>query len=172
MRSMTVENERVSSIPQVVLGVNGERGTSGRMNSSASVRPRPSAETMRPKKEKKKSTRKPPSLHSGTVSSKADIFEAKVASAIDETNSSDSEETFVYESNPAERNTRNAHHSRTPSVTSLASQIDQHGNRGKHYARDASHGVAAKKSMKFTNNAYNHNLDGDIGNQSSTRSSL
>src|SRR5271154_1484220 len=105
MRSMTVETETVSSIPQVVLGVNGERGASGRMNSVASVRPRPSSETIRPKKDKKKLTRKPPSHHSGTVSSKADIFEAKVASAIDGTNSSDSEETFVYESNPAERNT-------------------------------------------------------------------
>jgi Vacuolar segregation subunit 7 len=172
MRSMTVETETVSSIPQVVLGVNGERGALGRMNTSASVRPRPSSETIKAKRDKKKSTRKPHSVHSGTVSSKADIFEAKVASAIDETNSSDSEETFVYESNPAERNTRNAHHSRTPSATSLTSQIDQYGNRGKHNARDASQGVAAKKSMKFTNNAYNHNLDGESGNQGSTRSSL
>jgi hypothetical protein len=172
MRSMTVETETVSSIPQVVLGVNGERGASGRMNSIASVRPRPSSEAIRPKKDKKKSTRKAPSHHSGTVSSKADIFEAKVASAIDGTNSSDSEETFVYESNPAERNTRNGHHSRTPSATSLASQIDQYGNRGKLNARDASHGVAGKKSMKFTNNAYNHNLDGENGNQGSIRSSV
>ena len=172
MRSMTVETETVSSIPQVVLGVNGERGASGRMNSSASVRPRPSSEAIRPKKDKKKSTRKLPSHHSGTVSSKADIFEARVASAIDGTDSSDSEETFVYESNPAERNTRNGHHSRTPSATSLASQIDQYGNRGKLNARDASHGAAAKKSMKFTNNAYNHNLDGENGNHSSIRSSV
>lgn len=172
MRSMTVETETVSSIPQVVLGVNAERGASGRMNSTSSVRPRPSAETFKPKKEKKKSTRKPPSLQSGTISSKADIFEAKVASAIDGTNSSDSEETFVYESNPAERNSRNPHHSRTPSATSLASQIDQHGTRNKHIGRDASHGVATKKSMKFTNNAYNNNLDGEIGNHGSTRSSI
>jgi Vacuolar segregation subunit 7 len=172
MRSMTVETETVSSIPQVVLGVNADRGASGRMNSTSSVRPRPSSETIKPKKEKKKSSRKPPSLHSGTISSKADIFEAKVASAIDETNSSDSEEDFVYESNPAERNSRNTHHSRTPSATSLASQIDQHGTRSKMSGRDASHGVATKKSMKFTNNAYNNNLDGEIGNQGSTRSSI
>ena len=172
MRSMTVETETVTSVPQVVLGVNGERGASGRMNSIGSVRPRPSSETIKPKKEKKKSTRKPPSLHSGTVSSKADIFEAKVASAIDETNSSDSEETFVYESNPADRSSRNAHHSRTPSATSLASQVDQYGARNKLSARDANHGVATKKSMKFTNNAFNSNLDSEIGNQGSTRSSV
>jgi hypothetical protein len=171
MRSMTIETETVSSIPQVVLGVNADRGASGRMNSTSSVRPRPSSETIKPKKEKKKSSRKPPSL-SGTISSKADIFEAKVVSAIDETNSSDSEEDFVYESNPAERNSRNTHHSRTPSATSLASQIDQHGTRNKMSGRDASHGVATKKSMKFTNNAYHNNLDGEIGNQGSTRSSI
>lgn len=172
MRSMTVETETVTSIPQVVLGANGERGASGRMNSTNSVRPRPSSETIRPKKEKKRSTRKPPSLHSGTISSKADIFEAKVASAIDETNSSDSEETFVYESNPAERSSRNAHHSRTPSATSLASQVDQYAARNKLNARDASNSVATKKSMKFTNNAYNNNLDDEIGNQGSTRNSV
>ena len=170
-RTMTVETETVSSVPQVVLGVNGERGASGRMNSVGSVRPRPSSETIKPKKEKKK-TRKPPSLHSGTVSSKADIFEAKVASAIDETNSSDSEETFVYESNPAERNPRNAHHSRTPSATSLASQVDQYGARSKATVRDASQSVAAKKSMKFTNSAYSNNLDGEVGNQGSARDSV
>lgn len=172
LRSMTVETETVTSVPQIALGVNGERGASGRLNSVGSVRPKPSSETIRPKKEKKKATRKTPSLHSGTVSSKADIFEAKVASAIDETNSSDSDETFVYESNPPERNSRHAHHSRTPSATSLASQADQYGVRGKLNARDASQGVAAKKSMKFTNSAYNNNLDGETGNQGSTRSSI
>ena len=159
MRSMTVETEQVTSVPQVGLGPNSERGTSGRMNSSGSVRQKPSHEAIRPKKGKKKTARKPPSIHSGTVSSKADNFEAKVASAIDETNSSDSDETFVYESNPAERNGRNAHHSRTPSATSVASQADGYSARK---SREASQGVAAKKSMKFTNNAYNNNLD-DVG---------
>ena len=51
-----------------------------------------------------------------SASSKADIFEAKVASAVDEANSSDSEETFVYESNPPDANDRpRRFHSRTPS---------------------------------------------------------
>jgi len=95
-----------------------------------------------------------------------------VASAIDETNSSDSEETFVYESNPPERHVRHNHHSRTPSGTSLASQIDQHGGRNKSGMREGSQGVATKKSMKFTNNAYNNNLDGENNNLGSTRSSI
>src|SRR6266702_2481606 len=53
------------------------------------------------------------SLHK--ASSKADVFEAKVASAVDEENSSDSDETFVYESNPPDPPPhKNRHHSRTP----------------------------------------------------------
>jgi hypothetical protein len=87
-----------------------------------------------------------------TASSKADIFEAKVASAVDEANSSDSEETFVYESNPPEVERPRRFHSRTPSATSMASQID--ARNGVRSMMDASHSVAMKKSMKFVN-SYN-----------------
>ena len=196
-KNMTVETETVSSIPQVAVG-----GPGGGNNGS--IRAKPSSETIRPKKEKKKTARKTASVTSGTgeqpypsrprlhhqhtaredisadasqspsperacsqglyepydtssatsteqrmsqvlrrpssalynvglmltrtyiASSKADIFEAKVASAVDEANSSDSEETFVYESNPPEVNDRpRRFHSRTPSATSMASQVDQ-----------------------------------------------
>jgi hypothetical protein len=167
VRSMTVETETVSSVPQASIGMSGERGASSRMNSSGSVRLKPSAETIRPKKDKRKTGRKPPSLYGGTVSSKADIFEAKVASAVDEANSSDSEEAFVYESNPPDRSSR--HHSRTPSAASLASQVDRHGNRKRQDARETNHGVSGKRSMKFTNSAYNNNLDGEQGNPGSAR---
>lgn len=121
-----------------------------------SVRTKPSNETIRPKKEKKKTARKAPSLHSGTVTSKADIFEAKVASAVDEADTSDSDETFVYESNPPDARAHR-HHSRTPSATSLAS-TDQHG-RNRHGLRSGSHAVGAKKSMKFSNSGYNNGLE-------------
>jgi hypothetical protein len=87
-----------------------------------------------------------------TASSKADIFEAKIASAVDEANSSDSEETFVYESNPPDHERPRRYHSRTPSATSMVSQIDQRGNtRSMHANLEASngHSVAMKKSMKF-----------------------
>ena len=88
-----------------------------------------------------------------TASSKADIFEAKVASAVDEVNSSDSEETFVYESNPPEPLSARPHrfHSRTPSATSMVSQADQYGGKGR---QDGHHSIAGKKSMKFANNSY------------------
>ena len=95
-----------------------------------------------------------------TASSKADIFEAKVASAVDEADSSDSEETFVYESNPTEPISRPGHrfHSRTPSTTSTASQIDHYGGR---YRSDGHNSIMGKKSMKFANSS--HQLNGNHG---------
>jgi hypothetical protein len=222
-RTMTVETEVVSSIPQVAVGNRDLGGPGG----NGSIRNKPSSETIRPKKEKKKTTRKTPSVTSGTgeqpnssrprlhhqfsvrdfthpagaarssewpegqgsyppsdssgavsparqsapsprrpslsihtvsnmltrsrpASSKADIFEAKVASAVDEADSSDSEETFVYESNPPEPVDRHKrYHSRTPSATSMVSQIDQRN--GPRSAIEGGHSVAMKKSMKFAN---------------------
>lgn len=99
-----------------------------------------------------------------TVSSKADIFEAKVASAVDEADSSDSEETFVYESNPPEPHSARAQrfHSRTPSATSTVSHHDHYGAKGR---QEGHHSVVGKKSMKFSNNyssiAYSN--EGDDG---------
>lgn len=258
VKNMTVETETVSSIPQVALGGGaGERNALGRTETNGSLRLKPSTETIRPKKDKKKAARKAPSLNSGTggflskrchhhhhiysrppspefslhsssassdftrvqsweherpdsallsgnsmdkhehlpsaetsppkfrgpprrassilipfrgrsASSKADIFEAKVASAVDQTNSSDSEETFVYEStqsNPSEPLSGRPHrfHSRTPSATSTASQIDHYGAKGR---QDGLHSVVGKKSMKFANNynsiGYGHENDATV----------
>ncbi|KAL8727299.1 MAG: hypothetical protein Q9166_006130 [cf. Caloplaca sp. 2 TL-2023] len=167
VKSMTVETETVSSIPQVALGGGaGERGLLGRTDTGGSLRLKPSTETIRPKKEKKRVVRKAPSLNAGTASSKSDIFEAKVASAVDEANSSDSEETFVYESNPPEPLSARPHryHSRTPSATSMASQIDHYGSRARQ--QDGHHSIAGKKSMKFANNSIhptNHPEAGETG---------
>ena len=155
-RTMTVETEPVTSMPQLL---GGDRGISGR-DGNGTVRTKPSSETIRPKKDKKKSTRKVPSLHSGTATSKADLFEAKVASAVDEADTSDSDETFVYESNPPDPH-GHRHHSRTPSLTSLASQ-DHHG-RNRHGIRSGSNAIGGKKSMKFSNNAFNNHLDDEDG---------
>ncbi|KAK0515195.1 hypothetical protein JMJ35_002574 [Cladonia borealis] len=158
VKNMSVETETVSSIPQVALGGGaGERNVLSRTETGGSLRLKPSQETVRPKKEKekKKAVRKAPSLNAGTASSKADIFEAKVASAVNETNSSDSEETFVYESNPPEPQSARPHrfHSRTPSATSIKSQIRQEPN----------HSVVGKKSMKFSNNYNSINYGNDGG---------
>ena len=154
--NMTVETETVTSVPQMALGSGGENRTAATKNEVAALRLKPSTETIRPRKEKKKTVRKAPSITSTTASSKADIFEAKVKSAVEGANSSDSEETFVYESNPPEPVTRPQHryHSRTPSMTSIASQGEQYRNR---FRSEGNGSLVGKKSMKFANSSKNTN---------------
>lgn len=229
-QSMTVETETVTSIPQVALAPGGgSQGTNG------SLRTKPSAETIRPKREKKKAPRRPPSVNAGTgeqpsnpivlrqrlrhhrsirsvssvadscasptrhcsghgyhddahgarsqsparrsqsvfqpmnslltryrpASSKADIFEAKVASAVEEANSSDSEETFVYDSNPPDRDKPARFHSRTPSATSMASQVDRAGMRSIHGVMEAMGHAPVRKNMKFVNSVNSYNSNGN-----------
>ncbi|KAH8699509.1 vacuolar segregation subunit 7-domain-containing protein [Ilyonectria robusta] len=148
-QSMTVETETVPSVPQVALAtgpkIEGVNGT---------LKTKQSSETIRPKKEKKKTTRKQPAVNSGTASSKADVFEASIASAVDEANTSDSEETFVYDSNPPDNNDRAGRrfHSRTPSATSMVSQADRQNLRSIYGVMEGggpAHGP--KKTMKFVN---------------------
>ena len=234
---MTVETETVSSVPQATLSGGSERSGNARGESGqGSLRLKPSTETIRPKKDRRKASRKQSSLQSGTggysrnwfspskqqdsdhkascnpsrpsllsvnpsrlrphhrstatnsglpqspllspaeaetpnvlsptlrkltdfglhkASSKADIFEAKVASAVDEANSSDSDETFVYESNQPETHTRPRDHSRTPSVASIASQVN-HRDTSRSIGDALAGGprIAGKRSMKFSS-AYN-----------------
>lgn len=250
-QNMTVETETVPSIPQSALST-GERSGGGRVDLNGSVRLKPSNETIRPKKERKRAL-KPRSITQGTgafvfqksplltsqkyfssadnkdngagssrssstarersssppatsrpqrhhsyshyfkrtfsfdrptsyirtlsdmylrkASSKADIFEARVANEVDNANSSDSEETFVYESNPPEPQRRARHHSRTPSVTSSHSTADQQrsGIRSFGDAMDERR-VAGKRSMKFSNNPYNDFESPDGKNGGSMRS--
>ncbi|OAQ61776.1 phospholipid metabolism enzyme regulator [Pochonia chlamydosporia 170] len=170
-QSMTVETETVSSIPQVALTTATKEGGNG------TLKAKPSTETIRPKKEKKRTTRKQPAVNSGTASSKADNFEAKIASAVDEANTSDSEETFVYDSNPPDNTerTNRRFHSRTPSATSMASQADRQNLRSIYGVMEgASHGPVAKKSMKFVNtfngNASDSLTPGDEDGKGSGRS--
>ncbi|EJT76842.1 hypothetical protein GGTG_06756 [Gaeumannomyces tritici R3-111a-1] len=162
VKTMTVETETVASIPQVSVAPAGMQGSNG------SLRTKPSSETIRPRKEKRKPSRKQQMVQSGAASSKADNFEAKIASAVDEADTSDSDETFVYDSNPPDARDRphNRFHSRTPSATSMASQVDRNGMRSIHGVMDVGYGhplppapgsaVAAKKK-KFSN-TYNPGL--------------
>ncbi|PVI07440.1 hypothetical protein DM02DRAFT_638067 [Periconia macrospinosa] len=97
------------------------------------------------------------------ASSKADVFEQKVATAVDEADSSDSDHTFIYESNPPDQQphrSRTHHHSRTPSMTSIASLVDP-----RLAIRDAHKNPNKKSSMKFANpyNNANGDVDGDRG---------
>ncbi|KAI1380566.1 vacuolar segregation subunit 7-domain-containing protein [Hypoxylon crocopeplum] len=186
-RNMTVETEQISNLPGMSLAPN-TRG----QGANGSLRTKPSTETIKPKKEKKKHTRKPTSVASGNgsydestsnppqsrmpmrlqsfttpmtnlltggprpASSKADIFEAKVASAVEEANSSDSDETFVYDSNPPDTGDRpRRYHSRTPSATSMASQVDRNGMRSiTGVLESGPPSLPVKKNMKFVNASY------------------
>lgn len=152
-QNMTVETETVASIPQVALNTSSSKadGTNGTLKTKQST------ETIKPKKDKKKTARKQSNVHTGTSASKADNFEAKIASAVDEANTSDSEETFVYDSNPPDNGDRTVRrfHSRTPSATSMASQPpDRHNVRSIYGVMEGGthhHGPVPKKSMKFVN---------------------
>ncbi|CAI9629702.1 unnamed protein product [Alternaria burnsii] len=154
LRNMTVETETVPSVAQPSI-VNQDRSASGRVDGG--IRLKASNETIRPKKERKAPKRKAPSINAGTASSKADVFEQKVASAVDEADSSDSDATFIYESNPPEQPHRSRqHHSRTPSMTSLASLTDP-----RLQIRDTHKHPSKKSSIKFTNPYNNPSIDGD-----------
>lgn len=245
-RNMTVETEEVKDMPQLSLIPNA-----GGQRMNGSLRTRPSTETIKPRKEKKKHTRKttsvasnngepphliptpklrhccsarsvsstschsPPKLHGQgswceevtsspgqrvkrpaatrtaslashmtnlltrgprPASSKADIFEAKVASAVEEANSSDSDETFVYDSNPPDAERPRRYHSRTPSAASMASQVDRNGMRSIHAVLDSgAHNVHVKKNMKFVNSFNgngNESLQGDDDGRGTSRSNV
>ncbi|KAK3706178.1 Vacuolar inheritance and morphology protein [Vermiconidia calcicola] len=105
------------------------------------------------------------------ASSKADIFENRVANAMDEANSSDSDETFVYESNPPEAQRPARHHSRTPSITSSHSIAEGQRSAGMRSFGDVmdERRVAGKRSMKFSNNAFN-DIDSPESKDGSVRS--
>ncbi|KAF9882101.1 phospholipid metabolism enzyme [Colletotrichum karsti] len=161
--NLIVETETVSSIPQVALAP-----ASKLEPGNGTLRTKPSTETIRPRKEKRKTSRKQPTVNTANASSKADIFEAKVASAVDEANTSDSEETFVYDSNPPDVGDRRRYHSRTPSATSMISQADRAGALGMRSIHEAMQGGGAaaaaglKKSMKFVN-TFNSNGAESLG---------
>ncbi|KAL7271285.1 Vacuolar inheritance and morphology protein [Rhizina undulata] len=159
-RSMTVETETVSSIPQVAVGAVGGAG-------GASIRSKKSTDTIRPKKEKKRVTKRSAPSAAVNTSSKADIFAIRIAEAVAEANSSDSGETFVYESNPPEVAVRptSRFHSRTPSATSIQGGPDPRGQRLPLLATMDGSQSTARKGMKFVNNSINANNMGNDGMQ-------
>lgn len=253
-QNMTVETETVQSIPQSGLAPASEGANRLRAENGGTVKLKPSTETIRPKKERKKNERKIRSVNQGTgtyfttpqrssrhhlrshnsppdstqalqgefersstwrpisspfmaplrrafsfmsgesaaeeprappdspftpvtspnprsnsaallrrlsdryprkATSKADLFEQRVANAVDEANTSDSDETFVYESNPPEPQRRQRHHSRTPSVTSSHSMADQQRGALRNFGDVFDdRRVGGKRSMKFSSNPY------------------
>ncbi|KAK9450594.1 vacuolar segregation subunit 7-domain-containing protein [Limtongia smithiae] len=104
--AMTVETETVTTVASVAVGASSQGSIKGPKNSSKmSV------------KHKKKKPR--PVLPIPGNSSKADIFAAKIASAIDDHDSDDSDETFVYEANQSDSIPARFRPSRSPSIASM-----------------------------------------------------
>jgi Vacuolar segregation subunit 7 len=266
-KNMTVETETVNSVAQATLNP-PDRTVSGRAEPSGTLKVKASNETIRPKKERKKASRKAPSVNAGTgrsssrfssslqsrylgqsygqrmplihhhhhrgvrpadwpryyaslkatdssstaskesfesmsapstpffarkrhrshwpfyrtqsanhrlreASSRADIFEGQVLDAMDQATSDDSDETFVYESNPPEpppQRNRGRNHSRTPSATSMTSLGDQQrpGLRSIAGVLDPQRSMQKSRSMKFVNNAYGSGADDDLERQNGT----
>lgn len=105
-----------------------------------------------------------------TASTRAEIFEDRVKNAMDEATSDDSDETFVYESNPPEPAPKRSRiHSRTPSGTSLSSMHDRSVMRSITNNGDQQRAVPKTRSMKFTSNASNYGTaDEDIDSRDGT----
>ncbi|KAK9345500.1 vacuolar segregation subunit 7-domain-containing protein [Lipomyces starkeyi] len=115
-KAMTVETETVTTVPSVSVTTSAQGSIkSAKNHTKSSV------------KQKKKKSRPLPTTQ-GT--SKADIFAAKIASAVGDHDSSDSDETFVYESNPRDSQPGRFKPSRSPSLTSLAASISRNNKPG------------------------------------------
>lgn len=90
--SMTVQTETVSSVPALAVTAAG-----GSTHTSLKVKKSIDNVNKSLHRAKKKT-----SSRLGGQASKSEVFAARIASAVDEAQSSDSDETFVYESNPHE----------------------------------------------------------------------
>ena len=102
-------------------------------------------------------------LRTREASTRADVFEDRVKNAMEEATSDDSDETFVYESNPPENQTRpSRHHSRTPSGASLASMTERGIMRSIAKALEQ-RPVPKIRSMKFASNNSNYGTADEDG---------
>ncbi|KAF2671149.1 hypothetical protein BT63DRAFT_209495 [Microthyrium microscopicum] len=160
-KNMTVETETINSGPQAALGAPTDRSGSGRVEPGGTLRVKASNETIRPKKERKKATRKAPSANVASSSTRADIFEDRVKNAMDEATSDDSDETFV--------------------GASLASMAERSGLRSiANVFTDQQRTVSKTRSMKFSSNNSNYgtadeetdNRDGTIRARDRARSNV
>lgn len=115
--AVQVETETVPSVP--TLAVQTAPSTTGSLRIKKSQDSVPRA----PNRAKKRPSRL-------ATTSKAEMFAAKVASAVDKATTSDSDEEFVYDTNPAVQDTLRRPYLRTRSTSSLPPQSPQHmGNR-------------------------------------------
>jgi hypothetical protein len=97
------------------------------------------------------------------ASTRSEVFENRVKMEMEDATSDDSDETFVYESNPHDPPIRRSkHHSRTPSGASLASAQDRGPSRGSQTNLERMRPLQKPRSMKFSSAASNYgNQDND-----------
>lgn len=94
--TMTVETETVSAVPALaVAGV-----------PESSIKVKKSIDNVHGKSSHRTRKKKASTRLGSHVPTKAEVFASKIASAVDEAQSSDSDETFIYESNPADQQQR------------------------------------------------------------------
>jgi hypothetical protein len=94
-------------------------------------------------------------------STRSEVFENRVKKEMEDATSDDSDETFVYESNPHDPPTRRSkHHSRTPSGASLASAQTERGpSRSSQTNIERMRPLQKPRSMKFSSNYGNQDND-------------
>lgn len=151
------------------------------------VRAKASTDTVRASQKPKKKKSRIAVTNANHVPTKSEIFNATITQAVDENDDTDSDETFVYESNPR---SPSKHSNRPPSITSVhSSSGDRRASTSKfesvssrhphggidHDDRDReklqrAHAISGKRSMKFANNpceddASRRHVSQTLGNQ-------
>lgn len=168
-RTMTIETETVANVAHA--------STSKLDPTARSIRSKASTDTVRAAARPKKKRSRLPVASIGHAPTKSEIYAATITQAVDENEDSDSDETYVYESNP--RSPKRL--SRSPSLNSMASSSNQAGGTSVHHANDrrsfsarydarstydmerervpdkgyrGHHAISGKRSMKFAHNVY------------------
>lgn len=159
-RTMTIETETVANVSSMAGFKNDYH--------SRSLRTKTSADTVKAANKPKRKKSRVAVTNVNHIPTKSEIFAATITQAVDANDGSDSDETFVYESNP--RSPRKL--SRSPSISSVHSGLgDRMSSISKmdsirysqglhhHDERDRdkllrTHAISGKRSMKFANNPY------------------
>lgn len=155
---MTIETETVPNI--------GTHPALKADHYTRSLKARASTDTVRAQPKPKKKKSRVVIANANHIPTKSEIYAATITQAVDENDESDSDETFVYESNP--RSPKRL--SRSPSIISMHSTLgDRHVSTsrlesGPKYSRalhiyddrdreklQRTHAISGKRSMKFAN---------------------
>ena len=192
-RTMTIETETVANVAHA---------PAAKLDPTArSVRSKASTDTVRAAARPKKKRSRLPVANIGHAPTKSEIYAATITQAVDENEDSDSDETYVYESNP--RSPRRL--SRSPSLNSMASLSNHsasgtaHHHHHHHHGNDrrsfsarydarstydmdreripdkgyrGHHAISGKRSMKFAHNVYDDEEGGRRPGGLSHRTSL